>query len=156
MSLRQRQILTLAPTPSPSSPTLTRLLRGCKHAVLDLSYTARREFSNPTPDPTLARQEFSNPTLTLTPNPHQARQEFVQRHPYPIARVPALCVATSSPNPNPSPDLDPNPNPNSNPDPDPDPDPDPNPNPNQVRRHLRPSAVLAAQAGDRLRGPTLW
>jgi hypothetical protein len=41
---------------------LERLLRGCKHAVLDLSYTAR--------------------------------QEFVQQHPYPIARVPALCVAT--------------------------------------------------------------
>ena len=41
---------------------LERLLRGCKHAVLDLSYTAR--------------------------------QEFVQRHPYPAARVPALCVAT--------------------------------------------------------------
>jgi hypothetical protein len=41
---------------------LERLLRGCKHAVLDLSYTAR--------------------------------QDFIAHHPYPVDKVPTLCVAT--------------------------------------------------------------
>jgi len=41
---------------------IEKLLRGCRHAVLDCSY--------------------------------EARQEFLRRHPYPIERIPTLCVAT--------------------------------------------------------------
>ena len=41
---------------------LEKLLRGCRHAVLDLSF--------------------------------EARQDFLRHHPYPIHRVPTLCVAT--------------------------------------------------------------
>lgn len=41
---------------------LEKLLRGCKHAVLDLSFEARRD--------------------------------FLRHHPYPLDKVPTLCVAT--------------------------------------------------------------
>ena len=41
---------------------LEKLLRGCRHAVLDLSF--------------------------------EARQDFLRHHPYPLHRVPTLCVAT--------------------------------------------------------------
>ena len=42
---------------------LEKLLRGCRHAVLDLSF--------------------------------EARQEFLSHHPYPLASIPTLCVATA-------------------------------------------------------------
>jgi len=44
------------------SVVIEKILRGCKHAVLDLSYSAR--------------------------------QDFMERHPYPLDRVPTVCLAS--------------------------------------------------------------